>query len=85
MVTLHDEFMVCTHYLSAMVNGDYSGLEPGEDVLVNSWLDDHCPPNSWLDVSQDEPEFARDAVSGLMADCLLVQIYTTNEREGANQ
>ena len=35
------------HYLSALINGDTTGLDDYEEMLLNEWLDNVCTP--WTD------------------------------------
>ena len=66
-------FAICSAYVSAIINGDYSGLEDREERLLNNFLDgvsEELGQGIW-EVAHAESEFARDEVTGLMADCVL--------------
>lgn len=51
------------YWASALINGDYSGLEDGEEDEINAWLGDH-PRLSCVDVG--EPYLGR--YDGLICD-----------------
>lgn len=77
------EFEIITHRigawaLSPLINGDYSGVDEGDDALLTSWVewaqDDWTDSNGntwvfshWGTVS-DHNEFAQDEVTNLHAD-----------------
>ena len=64
------EYTICGHYLSAIINGDYSGLEDSEEAELNEFLDSVSEHgNGHWSVDSEEPDFCTDEVSGLMADC----------------
>ncbi|MFN7339969.1 MAG: hypothetical protein ACK5VI_02690 [Opitutia bacterium] len=62
---------IASHYLSAIVNNDYSGLDKEETSKLNTWLAmndlSFCDAINWEGVG-----FATDEVSGLKADCMKV-------------
>jgi len=68
------EYNICGAYLSAIINGDYSGLVDNEEAELNEFLDDVAIqheillPGHWS-VDSEEPNFSMDDVSGLMDDC----------------
>ena len=68
-VTVH----LAEHWLPALINGDYSGLEDGEVAELEAWAAanpcDHYSPGADLG-------FTRDDVSGLLADCVEVDLMT---------
>jgi hypothetical protein len=59
---------VASHYMSAIINNDYSGLEPEEVSALNTWLTkaglSFADAINWRGVG-----FCRDEVGGLLADC----------------
>ena len=68
-------YNICTHYASAIINGDESGLSDEELEGLNDFLDSlEHGPGHW-DVSDEEPDFSRDEVSGLMGDCVTFTYY----------
>ena len=58
-------------WASALVNGDLSGLEPGEEAILQRWLASHPELGGCLSCT-DEPEFRKhhDASEVLACDCL---------------
>lgn len=73
MISEYDTCYICTHYLSAIINDDWSGLDIDDTVLLEDWLDD-LPDYIIFDYADGEPSFLIDAVSGLRADCIAVTI-----------
>ncbi len=69
------EYSLCGHYLSALINGDTSGLDESEETELSEFESDVTVKlgNGHWDVIDEEGSFARDDISGLMADC-----YTCN-------
>lgn len=67
-------FAICSAYASAIINGDYTGLEGAEDRDLFEFLlgvQDDLGVGHWT-IAHSESEFDRDAVTGLMADCTLM-------------
>ena len=77
-VTLHDTHKIAGHYLSYLINNDYSGLSGAEIDEVIAYAKT-LPPRATLDVVDDEAEFARCRVSSQMGGCYTVDIYTETE------
>ena len=68
------QFNIGSHFVSALINGDYSGLNDQEGHLLDTfvtWVGDHLS----VDVLDGEPSFNRCDVSGLQGDCLPVRFY----------
>ena len=73
------EETIAGHYLSALINADYSGLSDDEAAELDAYmLTYNALPDLTVDCIDDEPSFAVDAVSGLHADCYTVRFYFTN-------
>ena len=66
-------FAICSAYAPAIINGDYSGLSDSEERLLNNFLEGIVADLGFgiWDIAHAESEFARDEVTGLMADCIL--------------
>jgi hypothetical protein len=73
------EETIAGHYLSALINADYTGLSDDEAAELDAYM---IALSKLLDLTvscmDDEPSFAVDAVSGLHADCYTVRFYFTN-------
>ena len=71
-------FNICSHYASAIINGDYSGLEDHEEIELNNFLNDltHRYGSQDLNLIDHECEsnFALCEVSNLMGDCVEVNL-----------
>lgn len=65
------KFTLPAHWASALINGDFSGLDEAEDAAVRYWLDTEPDIGGDALDCTDEPEFLRhyDA-DGLACDCL---------------
>jgi hypothetical protein len=61
------------HWLSALINGDHTGLDAIESVELSAFEAQY--PNAIFDPS-DNSEFERDQISGLMAECYTVKIHS---------
>lgn len=73
------EFNLAGHYLSALINADYTGLSDDEAAELDAYMMTfNALPDLTVDCIDDEPSFAVDAVSGLRADCYTVRFYFTN-------
>jgi len=76
-------FNIASHYASAIVNGDYSGLDDAEEKELNEFLDNlnnyMGVENTVMDLMLDDYEqdsyFDIDEVSGLYADCIEFKLY----------
>jgi len=69
-------FTIASHYASALVNGDYSGLEDNEEKELNNFLAylerEYGTSNLVLTdyYAENEADFNRDDVTNLWANCL---------------
>jgi len=69
-------FTIASHYASAIVNGDYSGLEDHEEKELNGFLDHLMREFNSNDLQltdyylQNEPDFNRCEISNLYANCI---------------
>lgn len=79
-------FTVSTHYLSALINSDYSGLETHEMGIVEDFYNDihsQAPEGfEWghLSVSNDYPELDTCEICDLLADCVTVTAIYWNKQ-----
>ena len=75
-----DTVKIGTHWLSAIINGDESGLEDDEIEQLDKWLK-KLPKNAVFDVIDDDSDFAVDVVSGLRGDVVRVRIMANDIKE----
>jgi hypothetical protein len=81
-VKLNDfyEYTIGSHFLSALINSDCSGLTDEDERLLDDFLA-NLPPaavgGSW-DVQEGETEFARCEVTDLYSDCMTVSLWFDN-------
>lgn len=75
----YHELTLAAHYIPALVNADYSGLDDDEAADLDVFMRDYWKlPDATLDITDKETYFAVDEVSGLHADCYTCRIYFTN-------
>lgn len=73
------EETIAAHWLSAMINDDYTGLSEPEAAELDAFMLTFAAlPNLTISTADDESQFAVDAVSRLHADCYTVRFYFTN-------
>lgn len=78
----HYEFKIAGHYLSALINGDFSGMEESEVSDFEAWeqwarenaRDAGFCIGHWTCDSEESGDFGRCAVSGLFADRQTVRL-----------
>lgn len=79
-------FTVASHYLSALINFDYSGLETNEMQMVEDFYNDihsQTPDGfEWghLSVSDEHPELDTCEICDLLADCVQVTAIYWNKK-----
>jgi hypothetical protein len=72
---LWDEVNLATHWLSALVNGDSSGLSDEEEEKLDKW-ESKLPKGYTIDYGDlEDTDFKIDVVSGLRATTVRVKIY----------
>lgn len=76
MLVHYDTETIATHYLSAIFNGDSSGLGETEQASLDAWLNKQPENATFMFDEENEEFFGKDAVTGLMATCVELQIYT---------
>jgi len=87
MPLLNDYYTLtlAAHYLPALFNADYSGLDDREAADLDAFMRDYWKlPDATLDFTdvrygRQETQFAVDEVSGLHADCYTCRLYFTNK------
>ena len=71
-------YTIAEHWVSAIENGDYSGLEDSEVERLEDFLDS-LPHNAMSWDWSEEAGFAEDEISGLMAQCVKGKLFITEE------
>ena len=74
MLIEYDRYSIASHYVTALENGDYTGLEDHEEEELENFLNTlprgyHCW--QW----SEDTQFSKDEVTGLMADCVEGILY----------
>lgn len=73
------EFNLAAHWLSALVNGDETGLTDDESADLDAFMRPYYAlEDMTVDIVDDAPGFASDDISGDFADCYTVRFYFTN-------
>ena len=70
----HYTYHLASHYLPALINGDYTGLTDWEEAELNAWVDS-LPVSGNFDVISEESDFKKCDISELHADCYEVRLY----------
>lgn len=70
-------YEIGSHYASAIINGDYSGLNKQEQAELDQFLDTLPVQNGHFDLVNYDGEgfFSRCDVCGLYSDCLEMRLY----------
>ena len=69
-------FNIGAPFLSAIINGDYSGLSDKEETDLNRFMDNLPVQNGHFDlIYNGETCFSECEVCGLYADCVEVRLY----------
>ena len=77
MINLKETCTVSSYYLSALINGDYEGLEQTEDDLIDNWLNNFEYGSITIIVIEgSEQEFCKCEITGLMGSTIDVEIWS---------
>jgi hypothetical protein len=70
-------FNIGSHYLSAIINGDYSGLSDQDETDLNRFMDTLPVKNGHFDLIDYDGEtfFSECDVSGLFSECYEARLY----------
>ena len=78
-------FNMSEHFLSALINDDWSGLSDRDAGLLHAFLSDvwtdyemYASASHWS-VDDDEPFFTRCEVTGLMSMCVVAGLYVREQ------
>ena len=66
------EFYVSTHFLSAIINCDDSGLDLSDRVALERFYKQDLPKGHWS-TDDDQPSFRRCDICHLLADTVLLE------------
>ena len=69
------DYIIGAHFASALINGDYSGLDDDESHALDMWLDAHQKRGAYWDIVGDNLEFSRCEITDLMGDCVTARQY----------
>ena len=70
----HYTYHLASHYLPALINGDYTGLTDWEEAELNAWVDS-LRVSGHFEVISEESDFKQCDISELHADCYEVRLY----------
>lgn len=65
-----NQYEISEHFVGAIINGDYSGLEDAEERQLNDWLKAVAKHNEHWDYDDSGSDFARCEITGLLSPCL---------------
>lgn len=75
MQIYHAEYVIGSHFLSALINGDYTGLSDTEESALLAWLDTNSKPYGYWDVLDYGNNFAVCQINNIHSDCATVRMY----------
>jgi len=79
MLNDYFQFNISEHLISALINGDYSGLNSEEEKLLNDFVSQYSDyKNATWDVVSQEGNFIDCDVTGLFSTCYDVKLHFTN-------
>lgn len=70
------DHQVSGHFASALINGDYSGLNDKEEKQLAAWIERNTiGPGHWAGFNEwdDDCGFSRCEITRLMSDCFTVR------------
>lgn len=85
-----NKHVIADHFLPALINGDYSGLNDGEEALLTSWTDWACDDwedsdgNTWVfaHFGDYEPnDFDEDEVTCMLSMTATIDLIFTLKRK----
>jgi hypothetical protein len=71
------QYEISSHFASAIINMDYTGLNDLEEAELNRWLDNLPVEKGHFDIVDYDGEgfFSRCEISGLYSECLKIRLY----------
>jgi hypothetical protein len=72
------EYTIAAHFLTALINNDFSGFSDLEENQFNAWHDSLPKVAGALDFIEEEAFFAECEICGLYADCHTVRLHFHN-------
>lgn len=75
-IILHSEHRIASHYLPAIINDDWTGLEDFEAKELAAWLIANVPAGAMLtDDGEQSESFTRCEISGPFASTVTLQVW----------
>jgi hypothetical protein len=72
MLTYYNSYYIGDHFLAAIANADFTGLDDLEEALLEAWFPG---PGFHLSITDDTTEFTRCSITGLYGSCTKVDVY----------
>ena len=72
------EYTIAAHFLTALINGDFSGFTDLEEKQFKAWHDNLPKVNGIIQPVEDESFFGECEICGLYADCQTVRLNFHN-------
>jgi hypothetical protein len=71
------QYEISAHFVSAIINMDYTGLNDLEEAELDNWLDNLPVKNGHFDIVDYDGEtfFSPCEISGLYSECLNLRVY----------
>ena len=76
MINDYYEYQIAEHFISAIINGDCSGLDDCEETLLNTFLK-YLPVTGTWDVT-DDSNFVYCDITGMYSLCYTMKLHFHN-------
>ena len=69
------DYTIGQHFLTAIINDDYTGLDDEEHALLNSWLEDNEMRASHWTTDGESSDLSRCEITGMLSNCITTRQY----------
>jgi len=69
------EYKIGEHFMSAIINDDFTGLDDSEEETLNEWLENNDMRASHWAIEDDSENYCECEVSGLVNRCVVARLY----------
>lgn len=69
------EYNIGEHFMPAIINDDFTGLDDSEAETLNAWLENNDMRASHWDIEDDSENYCECEISGLVNRCVVARLY----------
>jgi len=69
------EYKIGEHFMPAIINDDFTGLDDSEAATLNEWLDNNDMRASHWVIEDDNENYCECEISGLVNRCVVARLY----------